>query len=86
MVSGVTGGQEMYDDANSKEITDEQRLLRHLLEQYEKAVRPVRNVSNTVVVRMGLTITSIFDMVPFLSLNYDRNFWKLPYSSSDGIQ
>ncbi|EFO23786.1 hypothetical protein LOAG_04698 [Loa loa] len=50
----------MHDDSN--QITDEQRLLRHLLSQYEKAVRPVRNASNTVVVRMGMTMTNIFDM------------------------
>uniref|UniRef100_A0A915PPN4 Uncharacterized protein n=1 Tax=Setaria digitata TaxID=48799 RepID=A0A915PPN4_9BILA len=37
----------------TREESDEQRLLRHLLNHYEKAVRPVRNASNTVVVKMG---------------------------------
>lgn len=54
---------------NGNQITDEQRLLRHLLDEYEKAVRPVRNASNTVVVRMGMTVTNIFDMVSFLFLS-----------------
>ncbi|VDO41445.1 unnamed protein product [Onchocerca flexuosa] len=52
----------MHDNNNTNEITDEQRLLRYLLNHYEKAVRPVRNASNTVVVKMGMTITNIFDM------------------------
>ncbi|VDM65293.1 unnamed protein product [Strongylus vulgaris] len=42
--------------------TDEQRLLYHLLKGYEKAVRPVRNASDTVTVRLGMTMTNIFDM------------------------
>jgi len=43
--------------------TDEQRLLYHLLKQYERAVRPVRNASDTITVKLGLTLTNIFDMV-----------------------
>ncbi|KAK5975701.1 Nicotinic acetylcholine receptor subunit type D [Trichostrongylus colubriformis] len=42
--------------------TDEQRLLYHLMQDYEKAVRPVRNASHTVTVRLGMTMTNIFDM------------------------
>ncbi|CAG9540010.1 unnamed protein product [Cercopithifilaria johnstoni] len=52
----------MSDDNDGNQITDEQRLLYHLFDQYEKAVRPVRNASDTVVVRMGMTMTNIFDM------------------------
>lgn len=55
----------MHDDNDGNQITDEQRLLRHLLGEYEKAVRPVRNASSTVMVKMGMTMTNIFDMVPF---------------------
>lgn len=47
---------------NSKQ-TDEQKLLYHLLRQYERAVRPVRNASHTVTVKLGMTLTNIFDMV-----------------------
>lgn len=42
--------------------TDEQRLLYHLLRGYEKAVRPVRNASKSIIVKLGLTLTNIFDM------------------------
>jgi len=45
------------------ESPTEQRLMRHLLRRYETAVRPVRNASETVIVRMGLTLTQIFNMV-----------------------
>ncbi|CAI4226524.1 unnamed protein product [Auanema sp. JU1783] len=42
--------------------TEEQRLLYYLLRNYEKAVRPVRNASATITVRLGMTMTNIFDM------------------------
>ncbi|WKX88903.1 hypothetical protein Q1695_008496 [Nippostrongylus brasiliensis] len=45
-----------------RRYTDEQRLLYHLMRDYEKAVRPVRNASHTVTVRLGMTMTNIFDM------------------------
>lgn len=46
-------------------IPDEQRLLNFLFKDqgYERTVRPVRNASTAVVIRMGLTLTQIFDMV-----------------------
>ncbi|KAL4227278.1 hypothetical protein ACF0H5_012724 [Mactra antiquata] len=43
-------------------IPDEQRLMRYLFNGYERTVRPVRNASTPVVIRMGLTFTQIFDM------------------------
>ncbi|VIO96444.1 Uncharacterized protein BM_BM6554 [Brugia malayi] len=61
-IANTVGGKEIRDDNDDNQVTDEQRLLRHLFGQYEKAVRPVRNASNTVVVRMGMTMTNIFDM------------------------
>lgn len=44
-------------------LPDEQRLLNYIMRGYEKSVRPVRNASTPVVIRMGLTLTQIFDMV-----------------------
>uniref|UniRef100_A0A158Q739 Neur_chan_LBD domain-containing protein n=1 Tax=Elaeophora elaphi TaxID=1147741 RepID=A0A158Q739_9BILA len=61
-IADTVCGKETHDDNYSNQMTDEQRLLRHLLDQYEKAVRPVKNASNTVVVKMGMTMTNIFDM------------------------
>lgn len=40
--SGIHGAYSSYDSQQ----TEEQRLLYHLLRQYEKAVRPVRNASS----------------------------------------
>jgi len=51
-----------YEDEELDSPT-EQRLMRHLLRRYERAVRPVRNASDTVIARMGLTLTQIFNMV-----------------------
>ena len=45
------------------EQTDEQRLLYNLLRGYEKSVRPVRNASQAIVVRLGITLTHLFDLV-----------------------
>ncbi|KAK6022912.1 hypothetical protein OSTOST_11373, partial [Ostertagia ostertagi] len=45
-----------------RRYTDEQKLLYHLMKDYEKSVRPVRNASHTVTVRLGMTMTNIFDM------------------------
>ena len=38
------------------------RLLDYILFNYEKAVRPVKNSSSTVVVKLGMTLTNLFDM------------------------
>ncbi|KAL8562649.1 hypothetical protein ACOMHN_011221 [Nucella lapillus] len=46
----------------ASQLPDEQRLLNYVLRGYEKSVRPVRNASTPVVIRMGLTLTQIFDM------------------------
>ncbi|GAB1606018.1 neuronal acetylcholine receptor subunit alpha-10-like, partial [Argonauta hians] len=53
-----------YSDVPFKapEMTEEQRLMTYLLKGYERSVRPVKNASKAVVVKMGLTFTQIFDM------------------------
>ena len=51
------------DDDDEFDSPTEQRLMRQLLRRYETAVRPVRNATETVTVRMGLTLTQIFNMV-----------------------
>ena len=55
---------------NRDSIPTEQRLMNDLLTHYERSVRPVRNASETVIVRMGLTMTQIFDMVSLDNLFY----------------
>jgi len=58
------------DDKDGSDSPTEQRLMRQLLRRYERAVRPVRNASETVMVRMGLTLTQIFNMVSDTHLFY----------------
>ena len=54
-----------YDSYAARRQTDQQesRLLSHLMENYDKEVRPVINASKAVEVRVGITLTQIFDMV-----------------------
>ncbi|CAL8129179.1 unnamed protein product [Orchesella dallaii] len=40
----------------------EKLLLQQLMRGYERDVRPVRNASQSVVVKVGITLTQIFDM------------------------
>lgn len=63
--AAAAGGDDDVDDDVDDDLDSptEQRLMRHLLRRYETAVRPVRNASETVIVRMGLTLTQIFNMV-----------------------
>ena len=42
---------------------EESRLLNYLMANYDREVRPVYNASQAVVVRVGITLTQIFDMV-----------------------
>jgi len=53
-------------------VPDEQRLMRHLLSDYDPASRPVFNASLTVVVKFGITLAQIADMVTkhYLSSRY----------------
>ena len=39
--------------------TDEQRLLRSLMTNYEKAVRPVLKASDPITLKIGLTLNQI---------------------------
>ena len=57
------GDEAEYSDEDELDSPTEQRLMRQLLRRYERAVRPVRNASDTVMIRMGLTLTQIFNMV-----------------------
>ena len=44
-------------------FTDEQRLLTKLMANYNKDTRPVYNASHAVQIKVGLSITQIFDVV-----------------------
>lgn len=46
--------------------------MTHLMENYDREVRPVYNATKAVVVKVGITLTQIFDMVSIIiaSNNY----------------
>ena len=54
-----------YDSyaARQRETQEESRLLTFLMENYDREVRPVYNASHPVEVKVGITLTQIFDMV-----------------------
>lgn len=45
------------------DMSDEQRLFYTLMNGYERAVRPTKNSSQAVVVKLGITLTQIMDIV-----------------------
>ena len=45
---------------------DESRLLKHLLTNYDKRVRPILNAKKNITIYVGITLTQIFDMVSIL--------------------
>ena len=47
---------------------DESRLLKHLLTNYDKRVRPILNAKKNITIYVGITLTQIFDMVSILAI------------------
>jgi hypothetical protein len=45
------------------DMPDEQRLFYTLMTGYERAVRPTRKASDVIVVKLGITLTQIMDIV-----------------------
>ena len=52
-------------------MTEEQRLLYYLLRTYDKSSRPVIKASTAVVIRLGITLTQILDVVNRFPLHLD---------------
>lgn len=50
-------------NATPARLPDEHRLLQHLMTKYDAAARPVFNASFGVMVKFGLTLILITDMV-----------------------
>lgn len=44
-------------------IQDESRLVNYLMQNYDREVRPVSDMRRNVTVKVGITLTQIFDMV-----------------------
>ncbi|VDI07844.1 neuronal acetylcholine receptor subunit alpha-10-like [Mytilus galloprovincialis] len=61
LVHSVIQGQNLTDEQRLF-MTDEQRLLSVLMKHYSSETRPVFNASHPVVVRLGITLTQLFDV------------------------
>ncbi|GIX68339.1 hypothetical protein CEXT_223301, partial [Caerostris extrusa] len=53
------GDQQIYPDI---EYSAEKRLVDKLMRGYDNSVRPVKNASHAIVIRLGITLTQIFDL------------------------
>ena len=58
---------ELTDDFTLR-TNDERKLVEYLLKNYDNSIRPVRNASHPVMIRLGITLTQIFDLVIKVSL------------------
>lgn len=45
------------------EYSHEKRLVDKIMYGYDNTVRPVKNASDAIVIRLGITLTQIFDLV-----------------------
>lgn len=53
----------MSSESEDDQTNDEKRLLNYLMRNYDRSIRPVKNASTPVVIRLGITLTQIFDLV-----------------------
>jgi len=63
-----------YSVQNETRITDEQRLLQKILENYDSASRPTFNASNTVQIKFQFTLIQIYKLVSirFATVNSNK--------------
>lgn len=50
-----------------EDMTEEQRLLYRLLRNYDRSSRPVYHATTPVIIRLGISLTQVLDVV---SLTY----------------
>uniref|UniRef100_A0A131YGP4 Nicotinic acetylcholine receptor, invertebrate n=1 Tax=Rhipicephalus appendiculatus TaxID=34631 RepID=A0A131YGP4_RHIAP len=50
------------DSSSPPPLSHEKRLMDSLLRHYDASVRPVKNSSEPVIIRLGITLTQIFDL------------------------
>ncbi|XP_076465482.1 neuronal acetylcholine receptor subunit alpha-10-like [Babylonia areolata] len=61
MAARLTQAHQLTNQFHAR-LTDEQRLYRQLRKNYDPFTRPVFNASHAVVVKIGITLTQIFDL------------------------
>ena len=57
----------MVPSEEDYQTNDEKKLLNYLMRNYDKRIRPVKNVSSPVLIRLGITLTQIVDLVSYIS-------------------
>lgn len=65
-----------YPTSPNESTFDEKRLFQSIMSTYEKSVRPCRQVFEPVVVKLGISLTQILDIVclkRFISSRYCRH-------------
>lgn len=50
-------------DYSNEQNNDERRLFNYLMRNYDNTIRPVINASKPINIRLGITLTQIFDLV-----------------------
>ncbi len=54
----------VYDeDEIDFNMTDEQAVMQNMMRSYSRYSRPVMNASHAVIVKLGITLNQIFDVV-----------------------
>ncbi|XP_025078112.1 neuronal acetylcholine receptor subunit alpha-10-like [Pomacea canaliculata] len=62
LLVGFASGDVHCENNSDVPLTDEQRLYRKLRSNYDPSTRPVYNASHPVTVKIGITLTQIFDL------------------------
>lgn len=61
-------------DIPPEQMTEEQRLLYHLIKSYDRSSRPVYKAATPVVIRLGITLTQILDVVNILITRSNKKY------------
>lgn len=51
------------EDYSNEQTNDERRLYNYLMRNYDNTIRPVYNAYHAINIRLGITLTQIFDLV-----------------------
>lgn len=51
------------EEVDIRQTNHERKLLAYLMRDYDKSIRPVRDAKSPVVIKLGITLTQIVDLV-----------------------
>lgn len=68
-----------YELKNESLVSNERKLFRYLMEDYEKTVRPVAHESEAVQLKIGLSVTSIEDLDELTGAFYTNGWLRLTW-------